>query len=105
MTVMENHVLAQLLAQAEGVRGGDLATLRAIVEEAGEMGARRALMRLGLADAGAERDVAELRDLLRAWRDAKRSAWKAAIGWMVRLASVLLLAGLAVKLGFGDWVK
>ena len=101
---MESNVLAQLLAQAEGVRG-DLVTLRAIVEEAGELGATRALTRLGLADDGAERDVAELRQLLRAWRDAKRSAWKAAVGWVVRLMSVLLLAGLAVKLGFGDWVR
>jgi len=101
---MESNVLAQLLAQAEGVRG-DLVTLRAIVEEAGELGATRALTRLGLADDGAERDVAELRELLRAWRDAKRSAWKAAVGWVVRLMSVLLLAGLAVKLGFGDWVR
>lgn len=97
-------VLAQLLAQAEGSRG-DLTTLRAIVEQAGELGATRALTRLGLADEGAERDVAELRELLRAWRDAKRSAWKALFGWIARMLSVLLLAGLAVKLGFADWVK
>ncbi|TPG40336.1 hypothetical protein EAH79_10360 [Sphingomonas koreensis] len=101
---METNVLAQLLAQAEGSRG-DLTTLRAIVEEAGELGATRALTRLGLADDRAERDVAELRELLGAWRDAKRSVWKAAVAWVVRLLSVLLLAGLAVKLGFADWVK
>ena len=101
---MESNVLAQLLAQAEGARG-DLVTLRAIVEEAGELGATRALTRLGLADAGATRDVAELRELLAAWRDAKRSAWKAVIGWAARLVSVLLLAGLAVKLGFGNWAR
>jgi hypothetical protein len=101
---MEANVLAQLLAQAEGARG-DLVTLRAIVEEAGELGATRALRRLGLADDGAERDVAELRELLRAWREAKRSAWKAAIGWLARLVIVLLLAGLAVELGFGNWGK
>src|SRR5579875_1057491 len=99
---MESTVLAHLLAQADGARG-DLVTLRAIVEEAGELGAMRALTRLGLADDHATRDVAELRELLRAWRDAKRSAWKAVIAWAARLASVLLLAGLAVKLGFGDW--
>ena len=102
--MMESNVLAQLLAQADGARG-DLTTLRAIVEEAGELGATRALTRLGLADPGAERDVAELRELLRAWRDAKRSAWRAAVAWVVRLVSVLLLAGLAVKLGFGDWIR
>ena len=101
---MSGAVLAQLIAQgSEG--GADLATLRAIAEEAGELGATRALTRLGLTDAGAAGDVAELRELLKAWRDAKRSAWKAVWGWIARIACALLLAGLAVKLGFGDWVK
>lgn len=83
----------------------DLATLRAIAEEAGERGATRALQRCGLSDDAARGDVAELRELLEAWRDAKRSAWKAVIGWLARIAGVLLLTGLAMKLGFGDWIK
>ena len=78
-----------------------MATLRAIAEEAGELGATRAMTRLGLADDAAGRDLAELRELLTAWRDAKRSAWKAFAGWM----AALFLAVLAVKLGFGEWVK
>jgi hypothetical protein len=94
-------VLAELIAQAEE-EGADLATLRAIAEEAGELGATRALTRLGLADAGAGPDVAELRELLRAWRDAKRSAWKAMAAWIGRVAAAVLLAGLAVKLGFAE---
>lgn len=102
------EVLAQLMRQG-AERGADLLTLRAIAEEAGELGATRALTRLGLADAGAAGDVAELRELLRAWRDAKRSALKsigkAAFGWVLRVASALLLAGLAVRFGFGEWVK
>lgn len=93
-------VLAQLMAQGAQA-GADMATLRAIAEEAGELGATRALKRLGLGDEAASRDVAELRELLVAWRDAKRSAWKAFAGW----AAALLLAVLAVKLGFGEWVK
>ena len=97
-------VLAQLMAQGRG-EGADLATLRAIAEEAGELGASRALARLGLSDVGAEKDMAELRELLNAWRDAKRSAWKAVLGWVLRLALALVLTGLAVKLGFGEWVK
>ena len=105
---MSEAVLAQLLAQS-AAGGTDLVTLRAIAEEAGELGATRALTRLGLADTGAGEDVAELRELLRAWRDAKRSALKA-LGqavwrWVARIVSALLLAGLAVRLGFGDWVK
>lgn len=97
-------VLAQLLVQAEE-DGADLVTLRGVVEEAGELGAMRALTRLGLADAGAGQDVAELRELLRAWRDAKRSAWKALAAWIGRVAAALLLAGLALRLGFAEWVK
>lgn len=96
-------VLAQLMAQGRQ-EGADLATLRAIAEEAGELGASRALARLGLADAAAEKDMAELRKLLAAWRDAKRSVWKAVVGWVMRLALALLLTGLAVRFGFGELV-
>lgn len=101
---MSGAVLAQLLAQGRG-EGADLTTLRAVAEEAGELGAVRALARLGLEDAAAAKDMAELRELLGAWRDAKRSVWKAALGWVVRIAGALLLTGLAAKFGFWDWVK
>jgi len=97
-------VLGQLLAQGRE-EGADLTTLRAIAEEAGEMGARRALARLGLNDAAAEKDMAELRELLGAWRDAKKSVWKALIGWIVRMGLALVLVGIAVRLGFGGYVK
>ncbi len=97
---MAEDVLAQLMAQARGA-GADLATLRAIAEEAGELGATRALGRLGLHDEAARGDMAELRELLRTWRDAKRSAWKSFAGWL----SAMLLAVLAVKLGFGEWLR
>lgn len=93
-------MLARLIAQAEG-EGGDLVTLRAIVEEASGLGAVRVLERMGLADAGAQDDLAELRVLLRAWRDAKASAWKAAIEWIVRLALAGLLLGIALR--HGPW--
>lgn len=95
----EDAVLAQLLRQAEA-RGADIGTLRALVEEASERGARRALASIGLADAGAGGDIMQLRELLRAWRDAKSSALRAAVGWVVRLLLALLLLGIAVKLGF-----
>jgi hypothetical protein len=85
--------------------GVDRATLRAVAAEAGELGAARALARLGLADEGAAGDVKELRELLGAWRDAKASAWKAAWGWVLHVVCALLLAGLAVRFGFGDWIK
>ena len=98
------EVLAHLFAQGRG-EGADIATLRAIAEEAGELGASRALARLGLSDAAAEKDMAELRELLGAWRDAKRSVWKALIGWAARMVLALVLVGLAVRLGFAGYVK
>lgn len=100
----ESDMLAQLIAQAE-TKGAELVTLRAIAEEAGQLSAQRALSRLGLEDAGAAKDMAELRELLGAWRDAKRSALKAAFQWAGRMAAALLLVGLAVKLGFPGWLK
>jgi hypothetical protein len=90
-------LLASLMAQAEA-RGIDLITLRALVEESSQAGARRALAALGLEDDRARRDMDELRELLSAWRDAKRSAWRAAVGWLVRIALAMVLIGLAVKL-------
>lgn len=96
-------LLAQLMAQAE-MKGAELVTLRALVEEASQTGARRALAALGLDDARARRDMDELRELLSAWRDAKRTARQAVVGWMVRVALALLLIGLAVKLRLTDLV-
>lgn len=94
-------VLAGLISQASK-EGAELITLRAIVEESSELAADRVLGRLGLADAGAEDDLVELRELLQAWRDAKTSAWKAFIDWAVRGVLALLLIGIAVRLGVWD---
>lgn len=91
-------MLARLIAQA-ATEGGELVTLRAIVEEASEVGATRVLGRLGLSDASAQDDIDELRDLLAAWRAAKASAWKAAVEWLVRGVLALLLIGIAVRIG------
>ena len=97
-------MLARLLSQVEG-QGGNLVALRAMVEEASELGAARALSRLGLDDDHAHGDLSELRQLLRAWRDAKASAWKAAIDWVVRGLLALLLVGLAFRLGATELLK
>ena len=64
------RLLALLLAQAER-QGADMVTLRALIEEASGAGAERALAALGLKDEHARRDMDDLRELLRAWRDAK----------------------------------
>ena len=94
-------MLASLMIQANE-EGAELVTLRAIVEDSSELAAERVLERLGLADAGAENDLDELRELLRAWRDAKASAWKAFMGWAVRGILAVLLIGIAVRLGVWD---
>lgn len=102
---MNRHdMLAGLVAQA-ATAGADMATLRALVEEASDLGAARALRRMGLDDADAHEDLSELRQLLAAWRDAKRSAWRAAVGWVVRGALALLLVGLAMRFGEPGWLR
>lgn len=98
------EMLARLIAQADS-EGSDLVTLRAIVEESSEVGAARALARLGLGDEGAQDDIDELRELLSAWRQAKASAWKAAVEWLVRGLLALLLVGIAVRLGMPGLLK
>ena len=104
VAVSAEALLASLMAQAEG-RGVDMITLRALVEESSQAGARRALASLGLDDERARRDMDELRELLSAWRDAKRSAWRAAVGWLVRILLAALLAGMAVKLGLLELLR
>jgi hypothetical protein len=102
--MIREEMLARLMAQ-EAAQGADVLGLRAIVEEASAMGAARALESMGLADASAQADMAELRMLLRAWRDAKRSAWKAVVDWAVRGMLALLLIGIACRLGFAGLLK
>ena len=98
------EMVARLLAQAAD-KGGDLVTLRAIVEEASELGADRVLLRMGLDDEHAHGDLSELRELLQAWRDAKASAWKAAVAWVVRGVLALVLVGIAWKTGATGLIK
>lgn len=98
---MAEEMLTRLVSDAHH-GGQDLARLRSIVEEASGAGATAAMERLGLADADARRDLDELRELLRAWRDAKSSALKGVVQWVVRVFVVLVLMGLAAKFGISD---
>ena len=96
--MIREEMLARLVAQAcEG--GTDLVSLRAIIEEASELGAARMLERMGLGDSGAQHDLSELREVLRAWHDAKKSAWKAVVAWVVRVVLAMLMIGIAVRGG------
>ena len=87
---MKEEMLARLVAQAQG-QVADMVTIRALIEEA--------------SDLGAETDVRELRELLSAWRDAKKAARGAVIGWIVRIGMALVLLGVAVKVGLVGLVK
>jgi hypothetical protein len=97
-------LLARLMAHAEG-QGADLATLRALVEEASELGACRALEALGLRDPQARRDMDELRQLLQAWRDAKKTAWKEIVTWAIRVFLAVLVLGMSIRLGLWELLR
>ncbi|HYG30143.1 MAG TPA: DUF6127 family protein [Allosphingosinicella sp.] len=104
MTKDRAALLARLTAQAER-EGAGLATLRALVEEASECGAERALNALGLNDATAGRDMAELRQLLQAWRDAKQTAWKEIVTWAIRIMLAVLVLGMSIRLGLFEMLR
>jgi len=104
MTNQNAALLALLVGQAEAA-GADMATLRALIEEASGVGAERALAALGLKDEAARRDMDELRDLLRAWRDAKKSLLSAAMAWAGRIFLAALVAAVAVKVGVLEYFR
>jgi hypothetical protein len=97
-------MLEGLAAQAE-TEGAARVTLRALVEEACEVGAARALRTLGLMDDKAGPDIVELRQLIQGWRDAKKSALSAVIAWIIRTVVALFLLGLAFKLGLVERIR
>src|SRR3546814_11169806 len=97
----DGEMLARLVAQAEAQPvAADMLMIRALIEEASELGAGRALERLGLADRGAQADLRELRELLGAWRDAKNASSVSVVAWVARVVQALLPLWVAVRLGF-----
>lgn len=88
-------ILVALTAQAVE-KGVDPLTVRAIVEDAAEVGAQRALGRLGLSDGTAHKDIVELRQLLISWRDVQTTARRTAVGWLTTLALSLIVLGLFI---------
>jgi len=69
-----------------------------LLNGAAERGAERALARLGLENGHAARDIGELRELLEAWRDARRTAWRTTINVVTTAILAMLLVGAAIKL-------
>jgi hypothetical protein len=69
-----------------------------LLDRAAERGAERVLAHLGLENGHAARDIRELRDLLEAWRDARRTAWQTTIKVVTTGILAALLVGAAIKL-------
>ena len=68
-----------------------------LLDRAAERGAERVLSHLGLENGHAARDIRELRDLLDAWRDARRTAWQTVVKIATTGFLAVLLVGAAIK--------
>ena len=62
-----------------------------MLDTAARRGAKEALRSIGLLDDDAARDIIEMRSLLEAWRDTRKSVWST----VVKLATVALLTFIA----------
>jgi hypothetical protein len=62
--------------------------------------ARRALESVGLTDENAAKDISEIRSLLSAWRDTRKSIWMT-VTRVITTAVLLFIAG-AVWMSFKD---
>ena len=62
--------------------------LEAMLDRAARRGAKEALTSIGLLDEDAHRDISEMRSLLDAWRDTRKSFWTT----VVRVSTAALLA-------------
>ncbi len=69
-----------------------------LLDRAAERGAERVLAHLGLENGSAAKDIRELRDLLEAWRDARRTAWQTTVKVITTGILAALLVGAAIKL-------
>jgi hypothetical protein len=62
-----------------------------MLDNAARRGAKEALRSIGLLDDAAARDIIEMRSLLEAWRDTRKSVWST----VVKLTTVALLTFIA----------
>lgn len=98
------ELLAQLVAGAEG-QPLNFVVLQAMIEQASDAGATRALSSLGLEDKTARRDMDELRELLGVWRDVKKSAWQSVARWVLRVFLAALMVSLAYQTNLRDLLR
>lgn len=77
--------------------------LEALLAKVAKRAAREALREMGLDHETAAEDMREIRGLLDAWRDTKRSFWKSVTTMLGHAFAVAILAGLALYAK--DWVQ
>jgi hypothetical protein len=73
--------------------------LEAMLDRAARRGAKEALRSIGLLDDDAHKDITEMRGLLEAWRDTRKSIWTTVIR-IVTTAVLVFIAG-AVWMNLG----
>ena len=78
-----------------GLKEDEFETLLA---QAAERGARAALAIVGLENGHAARDVRELRDLLDAWRAARRTVWHTVLKIVTTGLVAAFITGAAIEL-------
>ena len=66
--------------------------LEAMLDRAARRGAKEALRSIGLLDDDAQRDITEMRSLLEAWRDTRKSVWST-VTKLVTVAVLTFIAG------------
>ncbi len=69
-----------------------------LLNNAAERGAQRALACLGLENGHAAADIRDLRGLIDAWRDARKTAWQTTVKVLTTGILAALLVGVAIKL-------
>ncbi len=73
--------------------------LEQILEQASKNGAKMALSELGLHDKSAPTDIRDLRELLKAFRMAKKDSFRICVKWVVVGIMTLITAGFISLLG------
>ena len=66
--------------------------LEDMLDRAARRGAKEALRSIGLLDDAAHKDITEMRNLIEAWRDTRKSIW-ATITKLVTVAVLTFIAG------------
>ena len=68
------------------------AEIEAMLDRAARKGAKEALASIGLLDDSAQRDITEMRSLLEAWRDTRKSIWNT-VTKVVTVSILTFIAG------------